>query len=81
MGKLIPVTEIQKMKVNIVLDEYNYDCSDGCCTNYGIITSVNGVELSSHNMDTDTILKQVLEHLGYQVEVISKYNGECDTKA
>lgn len=55
--------------LKIKLHEYGYHCSDGCCYNYGTITTVNGVELPCHNQDAGTILSQVLEHLGYKVEV------------
>lgn len=63
-------------ELNIVLDEYDYECGDGCCHNYGMNVIVNGVEMPYHNLDTETILKQVLEHLGYKVTIESKYNGE-----
>lgn len=55
------------LKIN--LTEYGYSCGDGCCYNYGTITTVNGVELPFHNQDAVTILIQVLEHLGYKVEI------------
>jgi hypothetical protein len=55
--------------LKITFTEYGYSCGDGCCYNSGIITSVNGVELSNQNEDTETIVKQVLEYLGYTVEV------------
>lgn len=58
-----------KQKLKIELIDYTYQCADGCCTNYGTITKVNGVELELHNQDAGTILRQVLEHLGYEVEV------------
>jgi hypothetical protein len=61
-------------KLHIELNEYCYNCPDGCCTNYGTITKVNGQELELHNQDTATILKQVLEHLGYEVEINEKYS-------
>ena len=57
----------QKLKVDI--QEYYNTCGDGCCAYYGTITKVNGVELPLHNQDTYTILKQLLEHLGYDVEI------------
>lgn len=63
-------------KVKIELNEYYYDCADGCCTNYGTITKVNGVEMPSHNEDVGTILKHVLEHLGYDAEIIETYNNK-----
>jgi hypothetical protein len=55
--------------LKIKFTEYGYSCGDGCCYNSGIITSVNGVELPLQNEDTETIVKQVLEHLGYTVKV------------
>jgi len=58
-----------KEKIKIELIDYDYDCADGCCTYYGTTTKVNGVELECHNQDTATIVKQILEHLGYEVEV------------
>ena len=63
------------LKIN--LDEYDYKCADGCCDHFGIITTVNEVELPSHNRDAETILKQVLEHLGYEVEITQSFNGEA----
>jgi hypothetical protein len=67
---------MKSKKLTIVLDEYNYRCSDGCCYEYGIVTTVNGEELSAHNTDKETILQQILEHLGYEVEIINKFDGE-----
>jgi hypothetical protein len=61
------------MKVKIELNEYNYTCGDGCCTNYGTVTKVNGEELPFHNQDVATILRGVLEKLGYEVEIEETY--------
>lgn len=58
-----------KEKLHIKLHDYYYNCADGCCTNYGLIKTVNGVQLFSHNQDVSTVLKEVLEHLGYEVEI------------
>jgi len=67
------------MKLTINLRDYAYECGDGCCYNYGTITTVNGVELEIHNEDRETILEQVLKHLGYQVEVVNEFeNDEID---
>lgn len=63
-----------KPKIIIDLIDYNYKCGDGCCTNYGTITKVNGVELENNNQDVSTILTKVLEHLGYEVEVNNEYD-------
>lgn len=62
--------------LNIILDEYDYNCSDGCCHHYGIVTTINDVELGCHNTDVETILTQALEHLGYKVNILKKINGE-----
>ncbi|CAB4138579.1 hypothetical protein UFOVP331_139 [uncultured Caudovirales phage] len=67
-------TNANKGKLNISLTEYTYECGDGCCTNFGTVTAVNGVDLPFHNQDIETILQQVLEHLGYEVEIESKYD-------
>lgn len=59
-------------KVKIELNEYSYNCADGCCTNYGTITKVNGVELEGSNQDAGTIVTKILEHLGFEVELTEK---------
>lgn len=63
-------------KIKIELDEYDYDCSDGCCTNYGVVVTVNGEELTAHNSDKAMIIRNILSHMGYDVEVVEKFNGE-----
>lgn len=63
-------------KLKIVLNEYNYECGDGCCHNWGVEVSINGVELFKTNDDSATILEQVLKHLGYNPEITRLYNGE-----
>lgn len=62
-----------KEKVKIELIEYAYECGDGCCTNYGTITKVNGVEIECQNQDTETIIYHILTNLGYEVEVETIY--------
>ena len=60
---------MKKTKLTITLEDYDYNCADGCCNNYGTITTCNGVQLECHNSDTKTIVQQILEHLGYDVEI------------
>jgi hypothetical protein len=64
------------MKVKIMFNHYDYQCGDGCCDNFGIVTTVNGKELSCHNTDVETIVQGILQELGYEVEMINYYNGE-----
>ena len=61
------------MKVKITFENYNNSCADGCCFAYGTITKVNGEELEFRNSDTETIVKGILEKLGYEVEIESIY--------
>jgi hypothetical protein len=65
---------MKKLKIN--LNEYSHTCADGCCHTYGTITTVNDVELPSHNQDVATILTQVLEHLGYEVEIEETFDND-----
>ncbi len=67
---------MDKPKVKIELAEYNYNCGDGCCTHYGTVTKVNGNELECHNQDVGTIVRGILDELGYVVELTETYNGE-----
>ena len=64
------------MDLKIELNEYWHKCADGCCDDYGTQVIVNGVEMPFHNQDAATILRQVLEHLGHEVEIIETYNDE-----
>lgn len=67
---------MEKQKLNIDIEEYYHTCGDGCCTDYGTIIKVNGVELPSHNQDVYTILHNVLEFLGYEVEINETFGGQ-----
>jgi hypothetical protein len=57
-----------KQKLVIELNEYDYTGSSNDI--YGMVVKVNGVEMPYHNLDTSTILEEVLEYLGYEVEII-----------
>lgn len=60
-------------RLKIQLKEYSWTCGDGCCTDYGTITKVNGTELPFRNQDVEIILEQVLKYLGYEVEIETSY--------
>lgn len=60
-------------KVKVEINDYTYNCADGCCTDFGTQVIVNDVELNSNNQDAGTIVKRILEHLGYEVELIETY--------
>ena len=65
-----------KEKLTIKLKEYSWTCGDGCCSEFGTITEVNGVVLPNETQDDEVILEQILKHLGYEVEIINEYNYE-----
>lgn len=63
-------------EVNIELTEYSYHCSDGCCFNYGVRTVVNGEQLPIENEDLETQIRQILEHLGFKVNIVTNSDHE-----
>ena len=65
-------------KLNITLEHWTYECGDGCCTFYGTDTTVNGEKMPFKNQATVTILKGVLEHLGYKVNIEETFDFEED---
>ncbi len=64
---------MEKEKLKIELNEYNYTGTSNDI--YGMQVIVNGETMPYHNMDTATILEQILEHLGYEVEIEHTYDG------
>lgn len=67
---------MEKLKVNIHFKEWMHRCADGCCTDYGTTTLVNGEEVEYQNDDAQTIVSKVLEYLGYDVEITYSYDDE-----
>ena len=67
---------MNKEKLKIEIDDYWYDCADGCCTYTGTTVKINGVELSTDSSNVQDIVEDILQHLGYKVEVIKTYNGK-----
>ena len=57
--------------LEIKISQYEYRCTDGCCYDFGTITTVNGFELPLHNEGAEAIVRQILEHLGYIVRIES----------
>lgn len=70
-------------KLKITLEDWDYTCSDGCCTDYGTSLYLNGEKLEHPDseqhyngyigMDVGTALRAVLKKLGYEVEIETKY--------
>lgn len=56
--------------IKVSFEDYEYKCSDGCCYDYGTIIRVNDTQLPSNNyQDTGNSVEQVLNYLGYNVEI------------
>lgn len=56
--------------VRVSFEDYEYKCSDGCCYDYGTIIRVNDTQLPSNNFqDVGNSVEQVLNYLGYNVEI------------
>jgi ABC-type proline/glycine betaine transport system substrate-binding protein len=63
-------------ELDINFHEYSYSCGEGCCTDYGTITTINGVVLEDNTSEYTVIIKQILEHLGYKVNITTTEDYE-----
>ncbi|WP_296683194.1 hypothetical protein [Flavobacterium sp.] len=72
--------------VKITIEEWDYTCTDGCCTDYGATIYLNGKELPHPNpeiihngyvgMDVGLSIEAVLKELGYEVEIENTYKND-----
>ena len=62
--------------VNIEFKDWMHTCGDGCCTDYGTNTFVNGVELDIINEDLETVTEKIFTELGYKVTTNRTYHGD-----
>ena len=70
--------------VKIELRNWHYQCSDGCCDNYGTYLYLNGKQLEHPDPeqydnkylgeDVPTALMAVLKELGYSVQIENTYD-------
>jgi len=58
-----------KEKLKIKLERWESVCADGCCHDWGLRKTINGVELFNQNDDVGFAIQDILEHLGYEVEL------------
>lgn len=67
-------------KLIINLHDYEAVIENSRLTEYRTITTINGVNLPNEDPNPTAILKQVLEHIGYEVEITETYyfNGDED---
>lgn len=58
-----------KNKLIIRTEEWEHTCHDGCCYTYGTKVFINDKQVTSgYANEVDTILEDVLKHLGYDVK-------------
>lgn len=64
-----------KEKLVILMEHWATSCSDGCCYEEGNTTIINGVELENKSDSISNILQDILEHLGFEVEINEIWTG------
>lgn len=57
------------MKHKITKQSYDYECSDGCCSEYGTKWAVDGKEVYSGPLDDEAIF-HILIALGIEAEIV-----------
>ena len=63
--------------ITITFNEWEHECADGCCYDYGTELYVDGEMITTqaeHNVE-DTIWN-LLTHLGYNVTIERKFDTE-----
>lgn len=60
---------MKPMKVKIGKQNYEYECGDGCCSEWGITWYVNGEVVHSSPCEDNGLLA-VLEKLGIEAEIV-----------
>jgi hypothetical protein len=67
--------EVERLKgikqIKVSRRPYDYECGDGCCSEYGETWSVDGVEVA-HGPCDDNRLQQLLKHLGYDARIVNE---------
>ena len=56
--------------MKIELQPWHFICADGCCYEHGIVTKVDGVEVSLFGNQNRILLGSILTHLGHNVEIV-----------
>lgn len=67
---------MEKPKLKIELNHWDYTCGDGCCYMYGIDIKLNGEKIENEDGENrEQLLRAILNKLGYEVEISSYSNG------
>ena len=62
---------MKKVKIRIdqhILEDFYFDDF--------LTVNVDGEKIDFNNMDIQTIVSKILEHLGYEVDIKTSFNGE-----
>lgn len=65
------VRKRKKKRLSVKLEEWHYQCGDGCCDMYGTEISLNGKKCNNQYAGDDvrTALEFILTELGYEVDI------------
>jgi len=67
--------ELPKGGIKLKTKEWSHTCHNGCCYTYGTKIFINDKQVTSgYANEIDTMLQEVLKHLGYEVHI--DYNDE-----
>ena len=66
---------MEKKKVTITRKSYDYECGDGCCSEYGQTWYVDGEEVHSSPCEHSALIA-ILDHLGFDATI--HFCGEDD---
>lgn len=59
---------MEKKKVKVKFEDWDYECGDGCCYTSGRAVYIDGKHIHNY-ADGDQAIIEILQHLGYEVEV------------
>ncbi len=74
INKLKENKQVKKIRIN----HYHYQCGDGCCDYFGADIYINDekIERESDGEYADSILSDIVKHLGLDIEIEETYNDE-----
>jgi hypothetical protein len=63
------------MKHKIRIVEWEWECGDRCCTDYGTNVFIDDIQLEGTETLTSDILEKVLRHFKIECEIEEDYEG------
>lgn len=59
---------MENKKLKLTFEYWDYTCGDGCCYDCGRAVYIDGKLIHSY-ADSEQAIIEILQHLGYEVEV------------